>query len=48
VGTLIGRKSGRVKKILGKEVVVTESYKDIRGREMIKDISIKLPSIDID
>ena len=48
VGTLIGRKSGRVKKILEKEVVVTESYKDIRGREIIKDISIKLPSTDID
>jgi Tfp pilus assembly protein PilP len=48
VGTLIGRRSGRVKKILEKEVVVTESYKDIRGREIIKDISIKLPSTDID
>ncbi len=48
VGTLIGRKSGRVKRILEKEVVVTESYKDIRGREKIKDISIKLPSTDID
>jgi len=48
VGTLIGRKSGRVKRILEKEVVVTESYKDIRGREKIKDISIKLPSTDMD
>jgi Tfp pilus assembly protein PilP len=48
VGTLIGRRSGRVKKILEKEVVVTESYKDIRGRDIIKDISIKLPSTDID
>jgi len=48
VGTLIGRKNGRVKSILEKEVVVTESYKDIRDRETIKDISIKLPSIDID
>lgn len=48
VGTLIGRKSGRVKKILEKEVVVTESYKDIRGREIIKDVSIQIPSEDID
>jgi len=48
VGTLIGRKNGRVKRILEKEVVVTEYYKDIRGREIIKDISIKLPSTDID
>lgn len=46
VGTLIGRKNGRVKRILEKEVVVTEYYKDIRGREIIKDISIKLPEID--
>ncbi len=48
VGTLIGRQSGKVARILEKEVVVTESYKDIRGREKIKDISIKLPSTDID
>ncbi|HDH88339.1 MAG TPA: hypothetical protein ENF36_09965, partial [Desulfobacteraceae bacterium] len=46
VGTLIGRKNGRVKRILEKEVIVTESYKDIRGREQIKDISIKLPEVD--
>jgi len=46
VGTLIGRKSGRVTRILKKKVVVTESYKDIRGREIVKDISMKLPSID--
>jgi Tfp pilus assembly protein PilP len=48
VGTLIGRKNGRVKSILEKEIVITESYKDIRGREIIKDISIKLPSSEID
>lgn len=46
VGTLIGRKNGRVKRILKKEVIVTESYKDIRGREQIKDISIKLQEVD--
>ena len=46
VGTLIGRQSGKVTRILEKEVVVTESYKDIRGREIVKDISMKLPSID--
>jgi len=46
VGTLIGRQSGEVTRILEKEVVVTESYKDIRGREQIKDISIKLPEVD--
>lgn len=46
VGTPIGRKRGRVTKILEKEVVVTESYKDIRGREIVKDIPMKLPSTD--
>lgn len=46
VGTLIGRKRGRVTRILEKEVVVTESYKDIRGREIVKDIPMKLPSTD--
>ena len=48
VGTLIGRQSGKVMRILEKEVVVREAIKDIRGREKIKDISIKLPSTDID
>lgn len=47
VGTSIGRKRGRVIKILEKEVVVREYYRDIRGREEIpKDISISLPSVD--
>lgn len=48
VGTLIGRKSGRVTRILEREVVVTESYRDIRGRKIIKDVSMKLPATDID
>ncbi len=47
VGTPIGNKGGHVTKILDKEVVVTEYYMDIRGRERIpKDISIKLPAIE--
>ncbi len=46
VGTFIGRKNGRVEKILDKEIIVTESYKDIRGREITKNISMKLPSTD--
>jgi len=48
VGTLIGRKSGRVTRILEREVVVTESYRDIRGRKIIKDVPMKLPAADID
>ncbi len=46
VGTPIGRRGGRVIKILDKEVVVRESYKDIRGRKTIRDISMRLPSLD--
>ncbi len=45
-GTLIGKKSGQVIKILEKEVVVRESYKDIRGREAIRDVSMKLQLLD--
>jgi Tfp pilus assembly protein PilP len=46
VGTFIGRKNGRVTKILEKEVIVTEYFKNIRGREIIKDISMKLPEVE--
>jgi len=46
VGTLIGNNRGRVTKILEKEVVVREHYTDIRGREIVRDISMKLPLVD--
>jgi len=46
LGTPIGRRGGKVIKILDKEVLVRESYKDIRGREKIRDISMRLPSLD--
>jgi Tfp pilus assembly protein PilP len=46
IGTLIGKKSGQVIKILEKEIVVRESYKDIRGREVIRDVSMRLPLLD--
>jgi len=46
IGTSIGRKRGQVTRILEKEVVVTEHYTDIRGREIVRDISMKLPSVD--
>ena len=46
VGTPIGRRRGRVIRILDKEVVVREYRKDFRGREKITDISLRLPSID--
>jgi len=45
-GTSIGNRGGRVTKILEKEVVVREYYSDIRGREVVRDISIKLPLAD--
>jgi len=46
VGTPIGRKGGKVIKIMDKEVVVRESYSDIRGQEKIRDISMRLPEVD--
>lgn len=46
VGTPIGRRSGRVIRILDKEVVVREYRKDFRGREIVRDISLRLPFID--
>jgi type IV pilus assembly protein PilP len=46
VGTLLGRRGGRVTRILEKEVVVTEYYQDIRGREIVRDTSMKLPEVD--
>jgi Tfp pilus assembly protein PilP len=46
VGTLIGKKNGRVTKIFEKEIIVTESYKNIKGRKVIKNISMKLPEVD--
>jgi Tfp pilus assembly protein PilP len=46
VGSPIGKRGGRVIKILDKEVVVRESYKDFRGREIVNDISMKLPEVD--
>ena len=46
VGTPMGRRRGRVIRILDKEVVVREYRKDFRGREIVRDISLRLPSID--
>lgn len=46
VGTPIGRRRGRVIRILDKEVVVREYRKDFRGREIVRDIAMRLPSID--
>ena len=45
-GTPIGDHRGQVTKILEKEVVVREYYSDIRGREIVRDISMKLPLAD--
>ena len=46
VGTPIGRRGGRVIEIKEDEVIVRESYTDIRGRETVKDKPIKLPAVD--
>jgi Tfp pilus assembly protein PilP len=46
IGTSIGRKRGQVIKILEKEVIVREHDTDIRGNELVTDISMKLPEAD--
>lgn len=46
MGTAVGRKRGRVIKILENEVVVREYDKDFRGNEVVTDISLKLPEAD--
>jgi type IV pilus assembly protein PilP len=46
VGTPIGRRSGRVTKILEDKVVVQESFRDIRGRELTRERILKLPVLE--
>ena len=46
VGTLIGRRGGRVTEILADKVVVREYFKDIRGREKTRDRLLKLPLLE--
>ena len=46
VGTLIGKRGGRVIKVSEQEIIVRESYKNIRGREIVRDKTMKLPSVD--
>jgi Tfp pilus assembly protein PilP len=46
VGTAIGRKRGKVVKILEREVVVREYDMDYRGNEVVTDISLKLPEVE--
>jgi len=46
VGTPIGRSGGRVTEIHEDKVVVKESYKDFRGREIVRERLMKLPELD--
>jgi len=46
VGTPMGKKGGQVTEILEKKVVVREHYKDIRGRKIVRDRIIRLPSLE--
>ena len=45
-GTPIGKKGGRVTEILEDKVVVREYHKDIRGREIVRDHVLRLPSLE--
>jgi len=42
-GTLIGRNWGKVSRIKQDEVIVAEEYRDIDGRLVVNEISLKLP-----
>jgi len=46
VGTPLGRSGGRVTEILEDRSLVREYYKDIRGREIVRDRIIRLPSLE--
>jgi len=46
IGIPIGKSRGKVIRISKNEVVVREYYKDIKGKKIIRDVSMKLPSID--
>ena len=43
VGTKIGKKGGRVSKILLQEILVEEPYQDYLGRAKIRKVVLKLP-----
>jgi type IV pilus assembly protein PilP len=46
VGTPIGNRGGRVTEILEDKVVVRESFRDIRGRELSRERILKLPVLE--
>jgi Tfp pilus assembly protein PilP len=46
VGSRIGKNGGQVTEILQKKVVVREQYKDIRGRKIVRDRIMRLPSLE--
>ncbi len=46
VGTSVGKSRGKVIRISKNELMVREYYKDIKGKKITRDVSIKLPSID--
>jgi len=46
VGTPIGKNRGKVARITKNEIIVREQYKNIKGKIITRDISIKLPGTD--
>ena len=42
-GTLVGRNWGKVSRIKQDEVIIAEEYRDIDGRLVVNEISLKLP-----
>lgn len=43
VGTLIGKKGGKVVLIANKEVVIEEPFQDFMGKKKVRKVSLKIP-----
>jgi Tfp pilus assembly protein PilP len=46
IGIPIGKSRGKVIRISKNEVIIREYYKDIKGKRITRDVSMKLPSVD--
>jgi type IV pilus assembly protein PilP len=43
VGTIIGKRGGKIVRIAEREVIIEEPFQDFFGKKIIRQISLKLP-----